>query len=903
MTTYVKGNITAVVAALVFLFFADSYSYAQCRYSQEVNEEFRASGILRGPEHYYRNLIIQDIALARNVTPEEVSLEFHYNARFSVNRCTSGKLEITVAPPLFYSPALFYHDFDISSYIRPSSGQMVFHLLQDKTIIADSIIFKNIIPNQDTGLYVSMDYTIPSSVNDFQAVFSKARFFFDKSSYEQFRDQILHVDNFLAAVYVGRNLLDSIGINDRSGEQPRGDLILAWIIMDKVNRQMNPVNFRDLFVPVSHKSNALDSIARLLAIHQKRIGSILIMNRKRPQGIISQVTSREELANLYFSHLDHYHDFAYSGDFRFVNFIEKLAEPVYSNAYLLHLREFLAGQAGMDDAAIFSEGKRITGKMIRKGEELALAGDQLRAMKYFAASARLAGSIRLYESFVYSRDKVAALKDSIAVSYVTISRKSASVNNPVLAVQYLEKAVNIYSNGIEAKSQPGWLSEYRHELFRGFSLQIQALIKEEKYSKCMEYLVQIQNYCRNYPGFICPDEFHDQMKTVRQGIYKELLNRSRLMLAAEEYNEAEKLLNEAIELRTAGGYNIGREIEESQLELSFRQIEYDLNIEEGYRFSDLHEYNSALYYFNKAFAAGRSGIGKTDPDLDKNRLNAARRVIRQVLSEGRVKAWANDYEGAEEIIIRIETMLNDYHVATNDSLYAELALLKESVSGSKCRKVQEQYRQKITQADSLIKAGNFIQARRLSQAAVDISFTNLDCMIRDEEAWYLKVWLEVPAAYQEQEAGLERRLNGPWHDYLKAFEQLRNDYSRNKLLDYGIAFAPLTERIVASTDPDFLKDALFFYIELKDADNSFRVLKHIYSLGIPADPLREMQHKLGKLMAMRDYSVNGSEKPWTTMESRQVSDKWFRDLKWSYKRTLLEKNRWKMKYWPVIWKN
>ena len=46
---------------------------------------------------------------------------------------------------------------------------------------------------------------------------------------------------------------------------------------------------------------------------------------------LSRIINKDELLKNYLDRFDHYHMLAYKSDFRFVNFIDGLANPVFSN--------------------------------------------------------------------------------------------------------------------------------------------------------------------------------------------------------------------------------------------------------------------------------------------------------------------------------------------------------------------------------------------------------------------------------------------------------------------------------------------------------------------------------------------------------------------------------------------
>ena len=68
-------------------------------------------------------------------------------------------------------------------------------------------------------------------------------------------------------------------------------------------------------------------------------------------------------------------------------------------------------------------------------------------------------------------------------------------------------------------------------------------------------------------------------------------------------------------MRLGSGYAIEKDKIETNLELRFRQARFEELYEEGLRFNRLADYNTAIYYFNKADNLARPGLLSVQPEL------------------------------------------------------------------------------------------------------------------------------------------------------------------------------------------------------------------------------------------------------------------------------------------------
>jgi hypothetical protein len=246
--------------------------------------------------------------------------------------------------------------------------------------------------------------------------------------------------------------------------------------------------------------------------------------------------------------------------------------------------------------------------------------------------------------------------------------------------------------------------------------------------------------------------------------------------------------------------------------------------------------------------------------------------------------------------------LSYYGIPETDSLTGQYIALEANVLRKECEKVFSEYNDLMLQAESARLSNDFILAHRIVSQAVSYSMDHLNCRIKDDDAWYQKVILEMPAEFQKMENDLNELAHGSCSDYLNSFQYLINYYYRNKLLEQGVVFMPLFDRLMQMQDPVFLEGMLHHYIMLKDFDHAFRLLERLHKLGLPSGPLADEQKSLAEFMARRDAVNSNVSEPWEILASYTVRDKWYRPFNWKYKFTWLKETGWKLKYWPFIWK-
>jgi hypothetical protein len=891
-----------IMTHIVILFFIlPAATYSQCKNQSQLEQSVTIEDVSDGIDHYYQNLIVQDIAISRQQPFREVTLKLDYKLSYLTDQCLPDRIEIRVLPVKVKCTRLIYEGFDISSSIRPENADLVFYLTEQDGYVSDSLVFFNIAVEKDSGLYTSLTWIKDDTSSHTAVSFGRAVFHYTKYSYEVFRDRLLQIDNYHAASLVADSALYWIsdGFLAETTDKPR--MIMRQMELERIINHINPLKFSSFVATGQDDILGLEGKYRELLRMSTRYSAIISYDLfNYPSS--GHVLLLNEFLNDYIDRFDYYDRLAFRTDFRFVNFIEGLATPVFNNADLAKLYALLEKQRGWADQSLHQWAGISVMALVDRGDRFAHTGNQLRAITYFSAAYKLSLLTNQFDYQPVVFRKVGNMKKEIAASYTEISRKAALSDNPVLAVQYFQNAKKMFSEQDFMCFEPGWLKDYEGWLFQNLVNQAVINIDRGNYSKALGYLNEIQNYCIIENSYPLPEKFHSWMRTVRDGIYHNLLDKAQNLLQSEETAEAVQVFRSAVGMRLTAGYRISKDLLESKLEVAFRQLQYEELIDEGIRYYAKDEFSPALYYFNKADLLERLSLNNTYPRLFTYRQNAARQVIVQFLSEGRIRAWAYDFKGAQKMLNQTEKMLEDYRIGKNDSLTAQYKSLEENVSRRECEKIFADYKNLVALADSAVSGRDYILALRTFNEAVDLSLAHLDCRIKDDEAWYQKVMMEAPAAFQEMERELEALSENSCIEYLVFFQKLKNYYYHKKLLQQGVVFVPLFDRVVMMKDTSFLTCMLNHYLMLKDHDHSLLLLKRLQELGTPAGQLKLEQKSLGASLARRDAMNEAIAEPWETMGSYTEHGEWYRSFKWSYKFSWLKAKDWKLKYWPLIWK-
>lgn len=891
-----------IMAGVIILFFMLSHpAWSQCRQNFILDQTVTTEGVNNGVDHYYQNLIIQDIALANRQAFSDISLRFDYKIQYVTDQCRPGNLEIRVLPVEMKCSPLLYYGYDISSAVKPEKADLIFHLVQHEGFVIDSLIFYDIPLEKDSSLYSSQTSEINDIASGITVAFSRAIFHYTKSSYERFRDRILQIDQYYAASMIADSARKWVADGMLAETGSKAEMILRQVELERIIDYIRPEKFDAAFLPGHYDLDGLASRYQELQRLDNRYKAIINYNRFETKAL-GNIIIEKDLLGSFLDRFDRYYLLAFKSDFRFVNFIEGLSIPGFTNSGLWAFHELINRHYKVTPFMSRSWCRILAQGFIDRGEGFEQTGNQLRALTYYKSAYNISRLMNLHDYQSDAFQLVGRMKDSISSSYLEISRKSALTENPAMAAQYFRDAQDLFADKEFISFEPASIHEYEIWLFLNFENQAVKYIELKNYNKALNYLNEIQLHCITVSSYPCPDQFHDWMRTVRAGIYLELLNKAQNLLLKDEFEDAELAYRQAVGMRLRAGYRIDKDASEEKLEAGFRQLYYDEQLEEGLRYFNNEEFSSALYYFNKADFLENYSLLRPSPDLVFYRQAASRQVMLQLLSDGRIKVWAYDFEGAGSIVNIVQLMLPAYGIAGNDSLTSQFIALKESVLRGECELVFREYNELMSLADSARAANDFILAYEKVNSAVALSMDNLKCKIQDNEAWYQKVLLESPADFQKMEKELDALVSASYSDYLKSFQDLKNYYNRNKLLEQGVVFTPLFDRVLQAKDSAFLTGMLKHYIRQKDFEHAFRLLERLHETGLPSRLLSDEQKTIAEYMARRDAKNSAVSDPWKTLDSYTGRDKWYRSFSWKYKLAWLKETGWKLKYWPFIWK-
>ena len=897
-----KKIIRIVVAAIVLFLLPHSRSFSQCKASHSLSETTLIKGALRGTGHYYRNLIIQDLALAAGISMQEVRIRLDYHLHVTYDQCTPHRLEIAVRPAVARCHPYYYREFDVSASLVPSAADLVFYIRNQLGIISDSIVINRFPLRENTGEPFVRQMDINPLEGRVTPLFAYAVFHYDQHAYDAFRDHVLIIDEYYAAAVMADSAYRLITNGFLSEMTSPVGIFLRQAEIERIARYVHPAAFDSLTAFGTHDHASLTAKHRRLERSSTRYKTLLKQSRPGAPLFHSPPAARI-LIDEWLDWLDYYRRMAYHTEYKFINFFEELAIPQFSNSTLQQWNNKL--KDAMINPWIYRDYLTVSMflALTERAERFENEGSQMHALRYYEAAMKLAGLTHLRDREETALLRVCQMKQEVMFSYLRIAGLAAGRDNPLLAVQYFRRAEDIYQiNHLPCLDQDT-LVIFERLMYRDFESRASLLIGAGAYRKADAFLQEIRSRCQESPAWPCPGKLPEWSAAVSQGIYDELMRDVRHWMARDELAEAEQIFRQAGNMRTTAAYPIVPAPDEQRMGNRFRQMYYDDFVDEGIRYFDKAEYDLALYYFSKAYHLQNGNLLAQRKELPQYRRESARHVIEKLFSDTRLKIWAHDLETAGHYMEQAGSMMTEHQIAAGDPLRVEYERLKNEVFTSQCLAARNVYDDLMEQVLKKREAQDFIAALSLANEAVNHSLDHISCKIRDDQAWYQKVLLEPLAGYQQKEMALQQLAYGSPEPYLKAFRELNSYYSRQKLLEQGVVFIPLKERVLKAEDIDFLTGMYDHYVRMNDPEQCLALLHLLHEKGAEQKAMSGRQWDLAKLIAKDDAkNIDSESMPWDYMRAHVGTDPWFRPFRWSYKLAWIRETRGKIRYWPLIWK-
>lgn len=473
---------------------------------------------------------------------------------------------------------------------------------------------------------------------------------------------------------------------------------------------------------------------------------------------------------------------------------------------------------------------------------------------------------------------LAMARFGIYQSYLSVSQKAIDKGKLELAEAYIKDALKYQKTYSEHIINNAEAISKIEKLILAYIASGDTLNNKRRYEKAMQNFKKAQLLSEEY-NLSLPQNFDNSLTKAHQGVYKNLIQKSRQQLNSELTEAAEKTLLEAIAYQKQNSGIIKYSEICDSLMSSIRLIQYNSNLNKGKQYLNIYDYKTALGYFDKAKNIENEYNFSLKTKLDSLRILCATIVFSKRISG--IQYILNDYntDSVFKAVNDIEQQIAFYRLEKDTVIKNSFDKLRKKTQIKRCNLAKNKYDSLFIQANKAIALQDYILAGDLFTKAINLAEVYPECNIDIENAINEKKNYLFQANYQQMIRNAEVSLNSNnYKSFLNQYSEAENFCYNMQLQNAGIIHQTLTDKLYASSDTALIISAVDFYLQKNQAEKSLQCLKCLKNLNYPPSKTRGLQQQIAVILAMKDYAANTNNiklKPSVYVISYTAGDKWF----------------------------
>lgn len=902
----VRPDIPAFIRYLASAFFlyysisVSSQNFQESSFSSREVIEF--NGLSGSRSDYYRNLMMQDISLPQQLPLDNVKFRMEYQVKGTLSPAGKGQVQLKVNPVCVVCDPIPYFGFNIAPAVRPDYTTLAFSLKNEFGFTEEHVVFTHVPVSKDSALYVSR--MIRTDSKKLEAELSGASLIFTEDVYNTFRDTIGLLDDYFAACL----LLDSAAVwalaHFPAGEGSIWGNYLQQLELQRILRYVEQSSFisyiRKVGKDPAHFEEKLEKLKRIhlrtKTILQRQVAEEIDGIDRKPL---------EYWAGLYFQWLTGYENIALNVNHRYSKFFAGLLDVKLDHGMLGHqygmIRKILAKSGHDVQSPAFPYwmanvmGKKCYDEAVRRNH----AGDLVKSIQYFENTLEINTLIPGNGAINELNGRINAMRSGLASSYLSLARLAAGKGSIEMADGYLDQARELWEQ-ITPGQKTIALRESEQWIQAVYLEQARDLVAARKYARALEFLSYLQSQ-----GMGNLKDWTEEIKELSalswKGLYGQVLSQAYQKMRSDEPEECLALLEEAAALRRASVYRIDRDKREAEIGQWIDQQAYNEDVQEGLRYLRYNQHDIALYFLNRARILETTARVDADKNLPVYLKEASRPVVMDHIETGTARAKGYYFEECWEIISDCRRMILEFDLASDSTITGALEDLVIQLTLYQCEKFSQDYDALLGKSQVLQAEANYIKALEYVNKALGMILDDTVCHVDDHQAWYARAALEYPAEFSRRESQALAFIPRDPEAFVKSYHQLEDYYRAMDLIDTGVKFVPMHDRVMMVHDAGFLEEMLAYYYRQEDRQRTLDVIHRLWALHHLA-PSGWLQKEISSWLALEDMKGSCQE-PMNCLNGYVPHDKAFRKFRNIYKWTWSTGSGLKIRYLSLFLKN
>lgn len=464
-------------------------------------------------------------------------------------------------------------------------------------------------------------------------------------------------------------------------------------------------------------------------------------------------------------------------------------------------------------------------------------------------------------------DLVSRAKYGIYKSYLQIAEKAMEIVSFDFAERYILKASEYQQNNKEVDSDAEIKNLYGKLIYQCTEKGFEALSVPD-FNNAQNYFDHAWRLCNSLQGFKCSHRLIDGINSANHGIAMEYDRREEEKTHSEVEDEQNK-----VEAK-----------DPEKLKKEFDQDDHNRLIAEGEILLEANQGIDAFEKFNTAKKIEQKFNMAPVANLDVLISLSAKPVILHDLKKSEFLIWKNNIVEAKEILSKAINYQKKFNLTEDSDINRALDNLQKKIDKQICFNAEAEYRNTCLKALRLIRRSNIKSAENSLYKTNKIKTNNSLCNFTDDIVNQIKQKYEPFFNYQKHLDFARSSAKGhKYEDAIEYFQKSFNNYSDGQMDTTGLDFPSFTDFIISYNDPGFSFYACDYLLDKSDYENSFLLLKDLRRLNFPAKETKEIQIKLGKILA--EVNMRNDSDSIEKIKEYTFGDRWYQNFRKAYSST------------------
>lgn len=476
-----------------------------------------------------------------------------------------------------------------------------------------------------------------------------------------------------------------------------------------------------------------------------------------------------------------------------------------------------------------------------------------------------------------------------------------------------QKAMNRFEELLGVVSLPAqWKDDavaFAQEIFeREISVAVE-LMEEGRFLDALNRLKETEKFCQNLHQWNCPVTLDEKMSDAHFGMYKSYLSVATRAYTNGNYSFAVTYAESAWEYQQNNAKYIASPEEVTvlfqlitdgyfvQINEAFESNDFPMALKLSEEVADLCEIYSSRGIFCKEDAellVQKAKEAKTasermviplvlaEPATDRDEMNQDKAVeeVKDLISEGHLKAWAGETHEAREYLNRIMQLAIRYDLRKDTILNERILNLTEMIAAKECELTYRELQSILAQINDYLIRGYYSEAGQNYSLAVQLNESARNCPWSLSDSLEALSFIKNVTAYQKllheaQSAYFNAGQHG-FDTFIEKYEVADEYYNAHQLKSHGVEHQSLYEFSAGSSNSALMKASIRYLSEKGYHPEVIELFSLLKEQGFDARELRELQDFAGSKMAAHLYALKPDLDASEFIREKTDNDAWLR---------------------------